>query len=161
MKLSNLLFSASLIFIFVIAASSFKANAAGGVVIPLPAEKTRVTTLALYKIALRNFTYESEPEGEDTWITYDGNFPFVGDCEDFAFSLQRMVGAGSVFIAYLDVKGVPYNGSQKGNHAIFSYNGWYWDLSGKIYDLEHFLKKGNHIFFDIGDINIDTPHIVK
>lgn len=47
----------------------------------------------VFYTALENFTYQLEPTGEDTYLQYTHyDNPFIGDCEDFAFTLQRELG---------------------------------------------------------------------
>lgn len=158
-------YALSLAFIFLIAVPSFETKAEmrqqGGRIVLINGS-IKSTTAYLYKKVLSNFTYIKDTEGEDNWNVYDGNFPFAGDCEDFAFTLQYMVKAGSVFLAYLNFDhDTPYDGSQEANHAIFAYDGWYWDLSGKVYDLEYFEKAGHKIFLRFGDVTMQTSHRVS
>ena len=53
---------------------------------------------AEYFEAKRNFTYK--PEKVDAWNAYDYSKPFTGDCEDYAFTLQKEIG-GEVWLVRL------------------------------------------------------------
>ncbi len=127
----------------------------GGVKLPEPVN-ARMETWAIHRAVYKNFTYKLDKEGEDTWDVYDGNFKFVGDCEDFAFTMQRIVGAGSVFPAYLssedDVEGTRI----VSNHAIFIYAGMVWDMDGKSYNIPRYEQNGRQILFRWGD---KTPEL--
>tara|TARA_Y100000310_G_scaffold30979_1_gene29391 strand:- start:3025 stop:3378 length:354 start_codon:yes stop_codon:yes gene_type:complete len=66
--------------------------------------------------ALNNFTYVSDNK-LDRWDRYDTANPFSGDCEDFSFSLQSVIG-GKVYRVRL------YDGQY---HAVLLKNGVVYD----------------------------------
>lgn len=56
---------------------------------------------ATHFVALRHFEYEAEPQGEDKAQRFKSiKITFTGDCEDYAFTLQRLIG-GTVFSVLL------------------------------------------------------------
>ncbi len=63
----------------------------------LPEHNYKLDVMEKYILAVDNYTYVLDEEGTDVWTVYDGRVKFTGDCEDFAFTMQRMVGAGSVY----------------------------------------------------------------
>lgn len=114
--------------------------------------KLRFTVLALHQTTVKNFTYKEDPAGTDDWAVYDAIKPFAGDCEDFAFSLQRLIGAGSVFLAY-NVEGGEIDGQRiYPNHAVYIYAGLVWMMNGQVIAVRKYMVDGRHIFFQYGDI---------
>jgi hypothetical protein len=76
-------------------------------------------TESLYKQATRNFNYEHDIANE--YRIYGRiDQQFKGDCEDFAFTLQKQIG-GDVHFTYL-------NGAEP--HAVLSLNGKVYDMDG-------------------------------
>jgi hypothetical protein len=76
-------------------------------------------TESLYKQATRSFTYEHDIANE--YRIYGRiDQQFKGDCEDFAFTLQKQIG-GDVYFTYL-------NGTEP--HAVLSLNGKVYDMDG-------------------------------
>lgn len=68
--------------------------------------------------ALDNFTYVAEPRGQDKHLRYITHTkPFSGDCEDFAFTLQAVIGG--------EVWAVEHSGSIK--HAVLLSGGIVYD----------------------------------
>ena len=130
----------------------------GGVLLPEPVN-ARMETWRTHREVYKKFTYELDHPTDlrvDTWNVYDGNFPFVGDCEDFAFTMQRMIGAGSVYFAYLP-DGTEVEGQKiLPNHAVFIYAGMVWELNGMAINIQRYESQGLYIFFRYGDI---TPEL--
>lgn len=111
---------------------------------------SRRETLAKYKVVISNYEYVLDEEGNDTWDLYDGTKTFKGDCEDFAFTLQAVVGAGSVHwvMTHADV-----NSNYVPNHVVFIYAGRVWELNGEVYDIANYQAKVGQILWDLGDIS--------
>lgn len=71
---------------------------------------------AAHRTALSNFTYIPDPKS-DPWLAFTRiDRPFFGDCEDFAFTLQRAVG-GVVFYVYTP-EGTPHAVLVKGGFVF-------------------------------------------
>ena len=132
------------------------ANAKQGGVLLGEVENTRMDVWKVHNAVTKNFTYELDEDGKDTWQVYDGAFKFVGDCEDFAFTMQRIVGAGSVFMAVLPTGNVEEDAEGRPNHAVFVYAGIVWELDGSSLRIERYEQGGRKIFFRAGDI---TPEL--
>ena len=73
-----------------------------------------------HRLALWNFRYEKDIDNE--YRIYDSiSAPFYGDCEDFAFTLQRQIGGEVYYVllpdkqahAVLVVKGICYDNRYK------------------------------------------------
>lgn len=72
----------------------------------------------VFYTALENFTYIREPKGVDLHYRYTSHeTKFAGDCEDFAFTLQGVIG-GEVWV-------VKHNGVT--NHAVLLVDGAVYD----------------------------------
>ena len=127
----------------------------GGVALPRVAADDVMDTYFVHLLVLGNFTYEMDAEGTDTWKVYNGRLPFTGDCEDFAFTMQRVVGAGSVYKAYLSDAEDAEGTQPTPNHAVYVYGGLVWELEGTILSIADYEKLGHHIFFRTGDITPD------
>lgn len=82
-----------------------------------------------HRLALWNFRYR--PDVENELRVYDRiDQPFEGDCEDFAFTLQRQIGGDVWYIvraegahAALDVDGIIYDNMSKHPIPRASYPG--------------------------------------
>jgi len=127
----------------------------GGVKLPEPIN-ARMETWRTHRAVYDNYTYVLDEEGKDTWDVYDGTKEFKGDCEDFAFTMQAIVGKGSVYKAYL-----PQGDEVEGqmvfpNHAVFIYAGIVYELNGSSFNIRRYEQDGVHIFFRLGDI---TPEV--
>ncbi len=72
-----------------------------------------------FQVALNNFTYKADIE--DEWNAYDIYKPFSGDCEDFAFSLQLVIGGDVTYV--FDKYDRP--------HAVLIKSGWIYDNQEK------------------------------
>jgi predicted transglutaminase-like cysteine proteinase len=78
-----------------------------------------IPNMSVHDEALRNFIYVSDEENE--LFVYDRiDQPFMGDCEDYAFTLQRQIG-GEVW--HVIVEG--------GHHAVLVNDGWVYDNLSK------------------------------
>jgi hypothetical protein len=121
---------------------------AEGVLLPEPSN-ARQETFIKYVSLIKNYTYVSDPEGTDTWSLYDGTKPFKGDCEDFAFTMQYQVGAGSVY-------GVYRYGTGLVDHAVFVYAGMVWELDGLAYTLNAYHRDVGVVMYAVGDY---TPEL--
>lgn len=123
-------------------------------------ESTRMDVHWAHKRMMKNYTHKLDPEGEDVWDLFDGNYPFQGDCEDFAFAMQKLVGAGSVYLVanYSDPKVIEALKSREItiNHAVFIYAGIAWELDGTQYSIEMYEKYVGKIWFRLGDV---TPEL--
>lgn len=118
----------------------------GGFLLEEP-KNARMETYLTYREVFKNYTYELDAKGTDTWAVYDGTKKFVGDCEDFAFTVQNIIGRGSVYKAYLNV-----GEEVMVNHAVFVYAGMVWELDGIPKNIQRYEAAGNIIFFRMGDI---------
>ena len=127
----------------------------GGVVLSEPIN-ARMETWRTHREVYDNFTYELDAEGTDTWAVYDGNFPFVGDCEDFAFTMQRIVGAGSVYPVHLAAPDFKEGDRVVSNHAVFVYAGMVWELNGSSLNIARYEETFGTILFRWGD---KTPEL--
>jgi hypothetical protein len=107
----------------------------------------REETFLKYQEAFGNFTYVEDVG--DTWRLLDGTQPFAGDCEDFAFALQAMVGAGSVYSVYR------YKTSAV-DHAVFVHAGVVWDNGGVGVVLRKYEALYGHVMFRLGDYSPET-----
>jgi hypothetical protein len=111
----------------------------------------RMDTYQKYQIVLSNFEYVLD-EGVDNWRLLDGTKPFKGDCEDFAFAMQHLVAAGSVFAA------MTHGGVNPGfvpDHAVFIYAGVVWDLNGDALGIAEYQAKYAQIMWRFGDMTPD------
>ena len=73
--------------------------------------------------ALNNFTYVSDVPGAETYTAFtDITEPFYGDCEDFAFTLQKQIGG--------DVWAMTH--TERVNHAVLIVDGIVYDNFFKI-----------------------------
>ena len=87
-----------------------------------------------HRLALWNFTYEADEENE--YRIYNSiSVPFTGDCEDYAFTLQGVVG-GSVWY-------VARGGRQA--HAVLVKDGLVYDSLSR-YVVKKELYQGEFIF---------------
>ncbi len=111
----------------------------------------RIRALRMHLEAIRNFTYKEDAPGGDVWDVFDISKPFVGDCEDFAFSMQRAVGAGSVYLV-LTKDADP---DVLADHAVFVFGGVVWDMEDN-YTIRGYEALGHRILFRVGDA---TPEI--
>ena len=81
--------------------------------------------------ALHNFTYKKD-DASNSWVMYSTTIrPFKGDCEDFAFTLQNVIG-GKVrrvydpkwgYHAVLVKEGVIYDNNSKFLKLVGDYDG--------------------------------------
>lgn len=124
------------------------------VVIP-KSESTVKDVFEIHDAVFANYTYKLDPEGSDVWTIFDTTKPFEGDCEDFAFSLQRAVGAGSVYVVYLYQDDEVDYTVEKPNHAVFIYMGIVWELDGTTHKASDYEIKYGKIFYSFGDIAPD------
>lgn len=127
----------------------------GGLLIVEPIN-ARMETYIVHRKVFKNYTYELDAEGTDTWQVYDGSRPFVGDCEDFAFTMQYIIGKGSVYPAYLPTGEEVEGETVYPNHAVFVYAGMVWELDGSTLNIQRYEQNDRHIFFRMGDI---TPEL--
>ena len=82
-----------------------------------------------YGEAKRNFRYRKDVA--DEWISYDRiDQEFTGDCEDFAFTLQRQIGGKVMRVLYADswhavliTDGYVFDNAMKTPIAVSSYQG--------------------------------------
>jgi hypothetical protein len=121
-----------------------------GTIVPEKANY-RMDAYAKYQIVLSNYEYV-EDESDD-WRILDGTKPFKGDCEDFAFTMQHLVGAGSVFAA------MTHDGANSyftPDHAVFIYAGLVWDLHGDVLSIAQYQAKYAQIMWRYGDM---TPEL--
>lgn len=71
-----------------------------------------------FNIAYSNFIYTKDPKGTDPALVYTSiNYPFAGDCEDFAFTLQRQIGGDVYYVLH----------NERGAHAVLEKNGMIYD----------------------------------
>ena len=129
----------------IFASATSRADEQGGVLIE---ERTSYREYALerYVEVYHNYTYELDEEGTDTWSLYDGTKPFKGDCEDFAFTLQHQVGAGSVYSVFRYSTG-------EIDHAVFVHLGLVWDLDGVVFELGAYADKRGRIQYELGSFS--------
>lgn len=126
----------------------------GGTLLEEPQNALRETQVK-HMTAFLNFTYilDGDNPSGDTWNVYDGYKKFAGDCEDFAFTLQRMVGAGNVHYV------MTYDSANIGlipDHAVFIHSGVVWELNGQAYLLVDYQAQVGRILWHYGDI---TPEL--
>ena len=120
---------------------------------PIPEKESyRIDTYKKYQIVLSNYEYVLD-EGTDNWRLLDGTKPFKGDCEDFAFAMQHLVGAGSVFPALTHTAA---RTQYDPDHAVFIYAGMVWDLHGDVLGLAAYQAKYARIIWRYGDM---TPEL--
>jgi hypothetical protein len=119
--------------------------AASLIISPVNAGKglTELQVFLVYKQAVTNFTYVHD--FGDTWDVFDIAVPFMGDCEDFAFSLQKALGFGQVYV-------VSHNGVA--DHAVFVLGGYVWEMNGEVITIQAYLDTGNILLFGLGPISI-------
>jgi hypothetical protein len=115
-------------------------------------ENSRMDTYVKYQQVLSNYEYVLDAVDTDTWDVYDGSKLFKGDCEDFAFTMQAMVGAGSVFPA-MSHQGA--NSSYIPDHAVFVYAGMVWELDGRVLNIARYQATIAQILWNMGDITPD------
>lgn len=67
---------------------------------------TLTAIIAAHAIALANFVYQAEPEGQDVWQQFETiERPFTGDCDTFAFTVRHALGdKGDVMYAVMPDK---------------------------------------------------------
>jgi len=71
----------------------------------------------IHRIARWNFRYKREESGKNEWIAYESIYhPFQGDCEDYAFTLQKEIGGQ-----------VRYTRLPSGGHAVLVKDGIVYD----------------------------------
>jgi hypothetical protein len=128
--------------------SVVRAEGQTGVLLPEPVN-VRTETFEKFQTVIDNFTYVDDEVGNDTWRLIDGTQPFKGDCEDFAFALQHMVGAGSVYSVYR------YDTSEV-DHAVFVHGGMVWDLDGIGMPLAAFEVQRGQVMFRLGDFSPES-----
>jgi hypothetical protein len=128
--------------------SVVRAEEQTGVLLPEPVN-VRTETFEKFQTVIDNFTYVDDEVGNDTWRLIDGTQPFKGDCEDFAFALQHMVGAGSVYSVYR------YDTSEV-DHAVFVHGGMVWDLDGIGMPLAAFEVQRGQVMFRLGDFSPES-----
>lgn len=122
-------------------------------------ENSRMDTWVIHQDVMTRYTYELDHPTDpniDTWDVYDGNFPFAGDCEDFAFTMQAMIGAGSVYAAYLPDENYVEGELMTPNHQVFVYAGMVWELNGMALNIQRYEQDGRMIYFRFGDL---TPEL--
>jgi len=112
----------------------------------------RIETWIKYQTVLSNYKYVLDEEGMDTWSLYDGTKTFRGDCEDFAFAMQALVGAGSVFPAMTHTGA---NGNYIPDHVVFVYAGMVWELNGEVMNIAKYQAKYAQILWYMGDVTPD------
>lgn len=112
-------------------------------------ENYRLTAYYIHTEAFKNFTYVTDGEKleNDKWYIFDVNNLFEGDCEDFAFSMQYAVKAGSVWLVKTKDAG-----EAMFDHAVFTYGGIVFELNGEIYTLKEYKDLGNSILYHLGSI---------
>jgi hypothetical protein len=108
----------------------------------------RVETFGIFSAVFNNYKYVLDADGGDDWRLVDGSQPFSGDCEDFAFAMQHMVGAGSVY-------GVLRHNTMDLDHAVYVYAGIVWDLDGTALTLKQYEKERGLIMYRLGDFTPD------
>ena len=90
--------------------------------------------LSVYDEAKQNFIYIEDEA--DEWLVYDRiDEPFMGDCEDFAFTLQKQIGGEvwkvhvyGIWHAVLLKDGFVYDNIRRTPITIFSYRGWFVEI---------------------------------
>lgn len=83
-----------------------------------------------HRLALWNFNYEKDIDNEYRIYDYIDR-PFFGDCEDFAFTLQKVIGGEVWYIdtgrpvahAALVKSGLVYDSARKRPISKYRYNG--------------------------------------
>jgi hypothetical protein len=111
----------------------------------------RLETWHKYQLVMSNYEYVLDET--DDWRLIDGSKPFSGDCEDFAFAMQAIVGAGSVYPAMSHAGANP---SYLPDHAVFVYAGMVWELNGTVLDIARYQAQYAQILWEMGDI---TPEL--
>lgn len=98
---------------------------------------SRIPHMEDHRLAKWNFRYRKEEAGKDEWLMYDRiDKAFVGDCEDFAFTLQNLID-GEVHYTVLDSDGSA--------HAILIKDGFvYENMRERPYKVEDF--KGRIVY---------------
>lgn len=76
---------------------------------------TAIPHISVYDEAKSNFIYVSDEA--DEWLVYDRiDQPFMGDCKDFAFTLQRQIGGEVMKVYYKNI-----------SHAVLIKDGYVYD----------------------------------
>jgi hypothetical protein len=146
-KLTGICMVLSLILLSCVAQVA-RADEQTGVLLPEPVD-VRVDTLEKFSIVVNNYTYVADAVGTDTWRLIDGTQPFKGDCEDFAFAMQHLVGAGSVYSVYRYSTGDV-------DHAVFVHGGSVWDLDGIAMPVASYELQRGHVMFRLGDFSPES-----
>jgi hypothetical protein len=116
-------------------------------------ENTRMDVWKIYNEVVEHYEYVYDDPKNDTWDLYDARYSFKGDCEDFAFSLQRLIGAGVVMSAMSHESANP---SFTPDHAVFVYAGMVWELNGHAVNIARYQAKYAQILWHRGDL---TPEM--
>jgi len=132
-------------------ASSVQSAEQMGTKLPEP-DNARMETWVKYRLVLSNYEYVLDKKGADTWDLYDGSKTFKGDCEDFAFAMQHIVRAGSVFPA-MSHDGA--NSKYVPDHAVFVYAGMVWELNGDVLNIGLYQARYAQIMWHLGDMTPD------
>jgi hypothetical protein len=126
--------------------SVVRAEEQTGVLLPEPVN-VRTETFGIFQDVFSNYTHVDDVG--DTWRLIDGSQPFKGDCEDFAFAVQYMVGAGSVYSVYR------YSTGQV-DHAVFVHGGMVWDNDGIGMPVDSYEVQRGQVMFRLGDFSPES-----